>query len=427
MAKDKVKLTSYEGYMFMVHRSRELLAGQKHQEMLRRISALAPIEPEFYEEFYAQLIANYAEFVQAIPMPDSLTPILNVGLERACLALEHQVAEGDSRDQLLAYALFSGVLLRNLGLLMEYYRIDICDVHGIFLQTWSPLGKPMLACGDYYKVRYQQEAPKGLGALSAPILAEKIMPAFGLRWLSEDQDIFMLWLAIITHIDEYAGVLGVVLSGLEDMLSSRIKDSLLPELPIEPLQPVETAIGEAFWQWLKSGLANKDFPINLPNAWVHVVEGGVLLELEELFKEFAKTHPNAREKVHAIKQVKSIGVTKRKQAASTGSGGGVVTSGEKSRQAVINTATFYHMPKAPGMAYLNHTGKIKGQPGPAIEHVGILKSKATVMVKKSLLPKKAQTLPKSKLVKLKKKVLTPPPALAKQIVQQAAKPSSSKH
>lgn len=415
--KDTMKKTTstpnQEHYLFPVCSPVELLAGEKHQELLTQLQKNTGLDDEAYKLFYQDLVHNYADMVQNIYAPGTVTALLNIGLESACLAVKVQADDDRASDQLTTYMLFSAALLQGVGYLCENRRIDMCDEYGAFLQEWDPFSKPMIHYGEHYKVRYCH-SPVGLAALVTPILARQIMPEVGWQWISEDQDMFLLWLALLTQMDNYSGTLGIKLSGLKRLMGKRMKESLLPKLPVRPMEPVETALGEAFWHWLRSGLAEKNIPINTDAAGVHTIEGGhMVLELELLFEEFARTHSNYRDMAAAIKQLKKIGVVKPVKVIAASPGPKSykdMSRAEKSRAAVINAAVFYNVAKVPGLSYSKETAKfVPGDIGPKLGHVkGVKRSdkpKDGLLVPKKLAP--GSPLKPSKVVKVKAKNLGP--------------------
>jgi hypothetical protein len=270
-----------ESSLFPVLTAKTLLSGSEPQESLPKIKNSALLPVRYYNEFYQPLISQFAEYAQLFPgQRGHVGGLLIESLRQACLAVQIYYEEATGKiDPLFTYALFSAALLLNVPRLF-YKTVTICDKQGIGLSTWFPLEGSLVEKGSHYKVR---DYGLRMNPYLRILLASKIMPQMGLRWLTTDEDIFKMWLSVLGANEEDAGMLGLLLSKMRTLFTGLAQDYVPAE--VEIIQPEEVAAGEAFFAWLKDELERS------PNeAFVHVSERGLVLS-EQIFRKFSEAHP----------------------------------------------------------------------------------------------------------------------------------------
>jgi hypothetical protein len=303
-AKRKPAASYGESSLFPVLAAENLLASAEAQQSLAKIRNWAAMPPQYYDELYQTLIDRFAEFAQVLPgLQGQVGGLLVESLRQACLALQiyHEDEVGEI-DPLFAYALVSAGLLMNVPRLF-YKTAVICDEKGTGLNTWLPLTGSLVEAGSYYKVRDYGLRANQINPSLRILLATNIMPPPGLQWITEDKEIFVMWLSTLSSDEEGAGTLGFILNRMRMLFASAsLLQDCLPKA-IKAMEPEETVAGEAFFAWLREELNTQ------PNkALVRISEEGLVLS-EQIFQRFSELQPKYADWRKVAAQFKKLGCT----------------------------------------------------------------------------------------------------------------------
>lgn len=295
-----------EARLYRVLTAKELLISEKARVVLQQIETLAICPQKHYQGLYGDLINNFAEYCQIIPTEygGRLGSLFNDSLEHALTALqimrEREKSKQEPTDPLLAYAIFSITLLRNLAHLLTDKKIFICNDQGHFIKEWQPFAGSLVSSAKYFKIRsYGADVAPALGMVTA-LLARQVMPPAAFLWLSEDPAILNLWLRAFMPgqgEDEDDGGIQLILALIIERIAHReqkpemVAPPLIP-LPIEYTEPADMAVAEAFLVWLKKDLAANSQRYNQENGVVYITGEGVYLFYSQLGEEFSRNNPD---------------------------------------------------------------------------------------------------------------------------------------
>jgi hypothetical protein len=296
----KLRYKLYQpGAVLSVLPAKKILRSKEHQMLLRYIRDYSDVPAEYYPPLYEQLIFDYAEFVQHLPIESEayLGSLFNVGLTRALSALyRHQSAKKNrldmkSNDHLITYAIFTAALFSSISAVISNQQILITDRQGMIQKVWNPYDGSLTAIkAKHYKIRLRSAIYAAVEHWIKPVLARQLLSQEGFRWLSSDIRVFNDWLAALQ---------GEVIAGgqVSDLLHyiRRLDDAVIG-LDIERLPPIETdmhmpqeiELAEKFLKWLQKALEQKKLTVNQPNSMVHMIDQGVFLLESDLYRYFLK-------------------------------------------------------------------------------------------------------------------------------------------
>jgi hypothetical protein len=294
-----------EARVYRVLNAKELLVGEEAQGVLDQIKTLAVCPAKHYQSLYGDLINNFVEYCQVIPTfyGGRLSSLFNDSLKQALVGLEiiqeREKSLQEPANPLLAYAVFTVALLRNLAHLLTDKRIFICNDQGHFIKEWQPFAGSLVKLAKYYKIRsYSGDLTPSLGSVTT-LLARQLMPAAGFLWLMDDPIILNLWLRCFMPgqgDEEEEGGLQTILALIIERIAHRgiqqLEGALLISLPVEYTEPTEMAAAEAFLAWIKKGLAENTLSINQENSGVQMTGEGLYLLYSVLGEEFARQNPD---------------------------------------------------------------------------------------------------------------------------------------
>jgi hypothetical protein len=294
-------MTNYqEQSLFPVLTATELLKQPRWQKLLKQIEQIVNIPADYYQQTYASLISNFAEFVQIIPAIEKgqLGGLLDEGLQRALLAIQLQLQSSTEPDPVDTYAVFSAALLVDLRKLLANKKIMISNAKGAFIAKWCPFKGSMMGLAGYYKIRPFRYPMGQLSPYLTLMLARQVMPEVGFLWLVENLRLFNMWLAALCGDEDSAGGVGHFLNLAKIRMRQTGQNSKF-NMPVEIATPSETGLGEAFWQWLKKMLA--EGAVNPSDPSVYLVEEGVFLKVPAIFQEFNNSNWKAvRDQFNAL-------------------------------------------------------------------------------------------------------------------------------
>ena len=79
---------------------------------------------------------------------------------------------------------------------------------------------------------------------------------------------------------------------------------------VKVTEPEDTLAGELFWKWLKEQIESKKISLNKDDSMAHLVQEGLLLEHEKIFRDFTKTYSQYRDWIVVYKQFNHLGLTR---------------------------------------------------------------------------------------------------------------------
>jgi hypothetical protein len=294
------------GAVLAVLPAKKLLASREHQALLRYIRDYSDIPNEYYYPLYEQLVFDYAEFVQHLPLTqeDYLGSLLNVGLIRAINALyKHQSnkknrLEVRQQDHLVTYAIFTAALFSSISAVTNQ-KVLITDKKGFVQDEWSPYQGSMNAINaQYYKLRSRAKIYGSIDHWITPMLARQLLSTEAFRWLTSDIRIFNDWLAALQGEVLVGGQISDLLDyirHLDDILIGLDIDRL-PPAHVEIDMPTEAEVPEKFLKWLQEALEKKTISINKPDSMIHMLKQGVFLLDSDLYRYFL-THAGASSEI----------------------------------------------------------------------------------------------------------------------------------
>ena len=308
----------------LIQSGNALLSNEKRQQHINAVKTLLNLPPKIFNTIYHQVIEQFAEFVQSLPETvhgafSSEGGFLDHGIERASRAIslcvtyffpeEKNLQNISSEQALWIYAVFTAALLYDLGKLAVKYDIKITRKNGSFIKKWLPYTSSMIAQGKYYQFEFVKENRDNLRRLVTPLLARQILQDAtqhhdnsensGFNWLASNSDVLEAWLMLLSGETRVPMSSFMSLIPLADaqVIDSHIKNIRLGTLPAGMFIGVNPqtndspfaatlAIGDAFLDWLKTGLANGNISVNQKDSLIHITQDGALIS-PEIFKEFS--------------------------------------------------------------------------------------------------------------------------------------------
>lgn len=304
----------------------QILQTEKRQKQIADYKKLLCFEDEEFENCCDSLLSTLAQYLQALPETrnsffSGKEGFLNHMMSRceaaltACRAYFMNDAgkpakELSKQQQLWVYCLFSASLLRGIGRVVVDFIVDIFDPQGKHLGKWDPMKGCMTQVGavfyDYDFDRPQHDTYRRRVTLA---LATMMMPACGLARITEDKDVFEVWLALLDEDLRTAGTLGIILDKAEAHTINRyFQERVIEELNKEKDPHLRFSsqfnvpddistdldIGEIpqagfeFIKWLAKALGTARLMVN--KAPLFSVPGGLLMS-PDVFKLFVREHP----------------------------------------------------------------------------------------------------------------------------------------
>ena len=301
-----------ERTLFPAVSCQQLLGARQREKLLADIRALIEVPEEIYTVLFQQLIYNFTEFVQVLPVNDEsrLASILDEGLFRALFVLQAQKKdELDQTDPLMAYVLFTAALLFDIGFVSCNRSVMISDNQGAFIKQWQPHKGSMRTTIDHYKIRPGGGMPTWLCRHIAVIYARQIMPPAAFYWIAQDPHALNVWIDLLNNeskgIEEFRQYFDRANGLLEDLKLQ--KEYFIPA-NIDILDPAETLRAEEFLEWLQNGLADNSISINDIDSNIYVTEEGLLLETPGIFKQFSEKHEKHPEWKSVFDDFKKLGL-----------------------------------------------------------------------------------------------------------------------
>lgn len=298
-----------EGRVITIQSAQSLLEGEANQKYIDALRERVEMPVKHFDALYLKLIDRFCEFVQVLPCYERREAggLINDGLLRANAMLERVLeSDGDDATFLRGYTFFSCGLLKKVWQAMMALQIDICSETGQHIKTWNPMAETLCEAGEYFRMRYTTGDPPTLSALITPLLAKQIMPDVGMNWISSRRGLLTMWLATLAEDGANSGTLGTNLELAEALIAKQVK--ALESHEASSMSIPETQVGEAFWKWLKQGIETGGIEVNVEDGAVHLVEGGIWLELDRLAKDFCKVYSECRDWIVVTQQFNMLGL-----------------------------------------------------------------------------------------------------------------------
>mgnify|MGYP005995513363 CR=1 FL=1 len=182
-------------------------------------------------------------------------------------------------QQLWWYALFSAGLLRGIGKLPLDYEINLYNAHGHLIKVWEPLLEPLMNTGYAYQFEtINSNQDETFRQRLNIILAQQLMPKAGFAWLTQNLDVFEVWLALLHEDSASSRTLGLILDRADAIA---IQDNLITlpgglhhpkhtagrtgsfiDTPADTLVDREQLMGTEFIKWLLENLESGKLTFN---------------------------------------------------------------------------------------------------------------------------------------------------------------------
>jgi hypothetical protein len=302
--------------LFTVRSASQLLVEPARENYLKKINELVRMPQEHFDVLYAQLVDNFVEFAQILPMRyrEHLSGIMQEGLRHGLIALELLFETSPHRPQpIYIYAVFSMALLADMVKIIATQKVMVSDENGVYIDEWCPFTGSMVEQGaQYYKIREYGGYREAFLNSANPLLAQRVMPELGLRWLASNPRIFDMWLAVLTGHEDWAGELGFLLKLLKRHLEEKEKQLglWLDNVPMDFTEPEDVAAGEKFLEWLKDALEKEKISVNEHDSFVHILDDGVFIQTPDVYDAFNHVYSSYRDFIVLQKQFNYLGITK---------------------------------------------------------------------------------------------------------------------
>lgn len=322
-----------------------ILSEKKIQLFIARIETLVHVAENYWEYLYKPVITQYIEFVQALPAIkypqfNRNNGLLELGLRRAIESLllhrkqtpiqQRRPGQIPAYEALLTYALFTASIFYGLGHVVATYWVSLCDPHGLHSKRWNPVAGSMGTQGTYYRCSFETINRDKFANYMTPLLAKSLMPELGFVWLSQDKELFEVWLAFLQNDVERGGFISKMIVPFEhayysvqefihpyavnEKYESDIpeKEENISSLSVQAQKRSKitassftgeedaTELSLYFKEWLGDAMqgvdirAGRKLSVNKPEALLHFTKEGLLLAYPELLEEFLKDHPTVK-------------------------------------------------------------------------------------------------------------------------------------
>lgn len=332
--------------VYPVLSAEQLLKAKGRRKVVDQIRTQCGAPTEYFNALYKELIDNYVEFVQNLPMVKNHRLCrLDRQLHIASLALslrEPYVLAGqllnrttDAEKALWNYVVFSSLLLGRLGEIVKQYDVILCNEKGVFQKVWEPFIGSMNGQGDHFKIRGIHNKSSRIDEQLNVLLAKQLMPEDGYLWIASYPEALEEWILGLQGSGEEGagGLVAEFYAVLEKWLLEQNKvreledkelyDEYLEELLEQYIlehdqsadftslysgEPSETMMGERFYQWLRDGVQNGSISVNQMDSAVFATAQGVLLLHPEIFDKFQAANPSKFSSDQLFDQFSKLGL-----------------------------------------------------------------------------------------------------------------------
>lgn len=304
----------------------QLLNTPKRQELIQRIKKLnsnATIDEseQRFSQLITPLINTLCLYFQKLPASDNqhyaqLGGLIDHSLNRTEAALQlaqefilKDSHEGHTKEQLLwIYALTTASLLLNIGKLYTEFSVQYTLPAQHAIIRWNPLQESLAKTERHYQYQFKSEPSTTLRHRITLILAKQLMPTSGFKWISSNENVLAVWLALLNEDREGAGTLGAILDYADAIAIQRYLMEYIQKMHNDASKPhrmgtfidkpqkvtiheQEQLAGAQFLQWLKQSLEKGKITLNQKIVWL--TSGGLVMS-PEAFDLFLKDFPGYR-------------------------------------------------------------------------------------------------------------------------------------
>lgn len=302
------------GTLFPILRADQIIPSGEVKNYHKKIKNLVNVPDAYYDMYYRELINNYIEFVQVLPVNygEPLGGLIQAGLRHGYMALKLLFdTEKNPPTPLYIYAVFSVALLADSVHVMRSQKTMISHEDGRFVAEWSPFNGSMIGMGDYYKLREFGQVPETLVHAANPILATKILPDKGMSWLSSDTNLLDMWLAVLAGHEDWAGGLGHLIKLMKLNIRDAAFEAIIGLVPLRFLEESElTEDAEALLEWLKEELEEENIKIDEKDGEAFMLEEGMVFDWEKIYERFAAVYSKSPGAIQLGTQFNHLGLGK---------------------------------------------------------------------------------------------------------------------
>lgn len=199
---------------------------EAHTGRLTSLKELAGLSEPNFDRFYKTSIHNFARLVQLLPASEvhhHASPggmlahtldvcVIALKLRRSYVLSTSNNAEDVSVEQdIWTYSIFLAALCHDLAKPVVDQIIDIYDLN-YDVHQWEPWTNFLDEQGQWYTCKFIRNRQYQLHEKASPLLIHKIIPSYGMEWLSSNQIIFTQWLASVSGDNENALSIGEIIS-----------------------------------------------------------------------------------------------------------------------------------------------------------------------------------------------------------------------
>jgi hypothetical protein len=234
-------------------------------------------------------------------------------------------------QQLWWYALFSAGLLRGIGKLPLDYVVTLYNQQEHLIKTWEPLREPLTNTGYAYQFEtVNNTRDESFRQRLNIILAQQLMPEEGFTWLTQNFDVFEVWLALLQEDTASAGSLGLILDRADAIAIQEDLLDLLPDIQYPKQSGIrahsfidspdaasnrEQLMGAAFMKWLLENLESAKLTFN-QNPLLSVA-GGTIIGAGA-FALFVRESPMFKNELAVMNSLKALGLCDETPGATDG-------------------------------------------------------------------------------------------------------------
>lgn len=261
----------------------------EHSARLHSVRNLVGVPQQHWQYLYHTLFVAFAETVQRLPASEAhhhCEPggLLRHALEVTEVALKIRrgyVLPPDTEPETVVeeqevwtYAVATAALLHDVGKALVDQRIELQSRDGSRIGVWSPWVGPMTETGStHYRVEFRRGHPHRLHEAVTPLLAPRIVPNDGLRWLGDHHDTLAAWLSAIGGSTFGNTVIADIVKAADQRSVARDLSGERRQLPTANAKPLAERLLTALRQLIDSGA----LPINRQGAAAFIDDRAVWL------------------------------------------------------------------------------------------------------------------------------------------------------
>ena len=250
---------------------------EPHRPRLDRIQRKLGLPDAHWQHFYLGLFGRYACFCQLFPASEAhhhSDPggLLRHGLETVEHALDLRSGKllppGAEPEDITRYqeawtwGVVTAALLHDIGKPVADLVVEVC---GDPERTWDPWTHPTLieTGATCYRIRYRKDRSYRFHEKLGLLLAERILPPDGLRWLASHRPLFAQWVALLGGDHEQApDLVDLVLPAEQQSVATDLGN----ERPRAVSRPTARPLSERLIMALRLLIDEGTLPVNRDGA-----------------------------------------------------------------------------------------------------------------------------------------------------------------